>query len=340
MGRIKIILLVSFLLVSFSSQVNASNAFNIANSDTVDSLLFGYFDLRDRESFIQVTNTDGATAQNLHIQIFNVDDNCNENDFFDLYTPNDTHVYNLRDIVTNDGNDSGVVLPSNAYGIFVVNVVRSNNQDLFQQVQIVGNMRIEDDNGYEYRTNLLGTQYIEEFSESVGSFRFDAPAAFNFNNEGGVTLSDIVLIIYSQNFQASEVEISNILDNWVLVDVDIFDLNEVPFSCRNVIFSCVDQDNPLYESLLEEVANQSSASASVASLEYGINDVIPHSKGGELLCPGNNIPEGIVKIKELTYDAQPSGETPELLGFVGLNNGNGRGSMDAMIAARNGFPVL
>ena len=70
MGKIKIVLLVSFLLVSFSYQANASNAFNVANSDTVDSLLFGYFDLRDRETFIQITNTDGANNQTVHIQIF------------------------------------------------------------------------------------------------------------------------------------------------------------------------------------------------------------------------------------------------------------------------------
>ena len=117
---------------------------------------------------------------------------------------------------------------------------------------------------------------------------------------------------------------SNILDNWVSLDVDIFNLNEVPFSCRNVIFSCVDQDNPLLESLLEEAGD-----ASVASFEYGINDVIPNSKGGELLCPGNTIPEGFVKLKEIDFETNL--ETPELLGFVGLNNGNGRGSMDAMI---------
>jgi len=267
----------------------------------------------------------------LHIQIFNVDNNCNENDFFDLYTPNDTHVYNLRDIITNDGNDSGVVLPSDAYGIFVVNVVPNNNQEFFEQIKIIGNMRIEDNNGYEYRTNLLGAQYINGIS-SFGSIRTGAPATFNFNNEGGVTLSDIVLITYSQNFQAAEVEISNILDNWNLIDVDIFDLNENPFSCRNVVFSCVDQDNPLLESLLEVVADGGSGSASVASIEYGINDAIPHSKGGELLCPGNNIAEGSVKLKELNYNAGSSNGAPELLGFVGLNNGNGRGSMDAMFS--------
>ena len=325
MGRIKIILLISFLLVSFSYQANASNAFNVANSDTVDRLLFGFFDLRDRETFIQITNTDGANGHNVHIQIFNVADNCNENDFFDAYTPNDTHTYNLRDITTNDGNDSGVVLPSDAYGIFVVFVLRDSFEP-FEVVQFIGNMRIEDNNGYEYRTNLLGTEYI--FSDTVGSLRTDDPVTFNFNNEGGVTLSDIVFITYS--IAETEVEISNILDNWVLVDVDIFDLNEVPFSCRNVIFSCVDQDNPLLESLLEEVANDNNGpgSASVASFEYGINDVIPHSKGGELLCPGNNIPEGFVKLKDINF---LTNVVPELLGFVGLNNGNGRGSMDAMI---------
>lgn len=330
MGRIKILLLLSFLLVSFSHQANASDAFNVANSDTFDSILFGFFDLRDRESFIQLTNTDGVNSRTMHIQIFNVGDNCNENDFFDLYTPNDTHTYNLRDIATNDGNDSGVVLPDDAYGIFVAVVVRGDEPSI-ERLNIIGNLRIEDITGYEYRTNLLGVQYLAFPPDSVGSLRTDAPATFNFNTEGGVNLSDIVYITYSQNFQLSEVEISNVLDNWVLVDIDIFDLNENPFSCRNVIFSCVDQDNPLLESLLEDAGN-----ASVASLEYGINDAIRHSRGSELLCPGNNISEGFVKLKELRFDASPSGEAPELLGFVGLNNGNGRGSMDAMIS-RNAF---
>jgi len=52
----------------------------------------------------QVTNLDsGPLGQTLHIQIFNVGNLCSENNFFDFYTPNDTHVYNLRDITRNDG---------------------------------------------------------------------------------------------------------------------------------------------------------------------------------------------------------------------------------------------
>ena len=58
-----------------------------------------------------------------------MNDNCNENNFFDAYTPNDTHVYYIRDILTNDGNPSGVVLPDDAYGIVSVGVIEGVSGD-------------------------------------------------------------------------------------------------------------------------------------------------------------------------------------------------------------------
>lgn len=76
----------------------------------------------------------------------------------------------------------------------------------------------------------------------------------------------------------------------------------------------------MLEALLEE-----SGDASVASFEYGINNAIPHSKGGELLCPGNTISEGFVRINKIGQGDTNLG----LISFVGLNNGNGRGSMDS-----------
>ena len=66
--------------------------------------------------------------------------------------------------------------------------------------------------------------------------------------------------------------------------------------------------------------------ASVASFEYGINNAIPGSKSGELLCPGNVIGEGILN---LTVQGRIGNGTPFFSAFIGLNNGNGRGSMDA-----------
>jgi len=108
--------------------------FDYPETDSSEDKLLAFFDLRDRETYIQITNTgvdlnpgqDGdRSGENLrlHVQIFNVDNNCNENNFFDVYTPADTHIYNMRDILTNDGSPSGVVLPENAYGIVSVGVI-------------------------------------------------------------------------------------------------------------------------------------------------------------------------------------------------------------------------
>ncbi|NIS07487.1 MAG: hypothetical protein GWO07_01705, partial [Candidatus Dadabacteria bacterium] len=81
--------------------------------------LHAFFDLRERESFLQVTNTDTANPYFVHVQVFTVNERCNENNFYDLYTPNDTHVYNMRNIIPNDGGESGFQLPDGAYGIVV-----------------------------------------------------------------------------------------------------------------------------------------------------------------------------------------------------------------------------
>lgn len=305
----KIITLI-FTLLLLGSVNSIAGGFNIVDTDAGDFQLVGFYDLRDRESFIQITNTDSST-RTIHIQLFDVGNNCNENNFFDDYTPNDTHVYNIRDIVTNDGNPAGVELPDGAYGIFVATLV---NEELSN---MLGNMRIEDNNGYEYRTNLNGIGIIREFTE-LDIF------SFNYNSSNGVILSDVVGIFLDDTAMTdfpAEVQAADILNIWIAFDIDIYNLNEVPFSCRNVIFACTDQDNPQLESLLE-TANV----ANVASFEYGINNAIPHSKGGELLCPGNVITDGIVNMTQIAS----SGVDFNFVLYVGLNNGNGRGSMDSL----------
>jgi len=280
-------------------------------SDTQSFQLVSFFDLRDRETFIQITNTDGLDGR-IHVQIFDVENNCNENDFFDNYTGNDTHVYNMRNIESNDGNPAGVLLPENAYGFVVI------TETIERPRNLIGNFRVIDNKGYEYRTNLLGRRFLATSPSTESDF------TFNFNVQGAVSLSDIVGFTYNifDSPNPFEVTAADLTRSWGLVDIDILDLNENVFSCRNVIFACTDQDNPLLESLLEFVSNNSNGSANVASFEYGINNAIPHSKGGELLCPGNNIQEGFVNIN-LIGNIGTGGL------FIGLNNGNGRGSMDS-----------
>ena len=113
------IALIFLFILSIPSYVLASH-FDIRVTDTREFGLVSFFDLRDRESFIQITNTNDVNETGdddddddddfqpgndvvVHVQIFNVDDNCNENNFYDTYTPNDTHTYNMRDIQDKNG---------------------------------------------------------------------------------------------------------------------------------------------------------------------------------------------------------------------------------------------
>jgi len=311
---------------------------NQSGTDSDPFQLYAFFDLRDRESYFQVTNINNEDGsffnQNItvHVQIFNVGQNCNENNFFDVYTPNDTHVYNLRDILTNDGNPSGVVLPENSYGIVVVSQVESIGGEIATEGggSIVGNFRVLDDLGYEYRTNAAGISNIFQQSQFL---TLSDSYTFNFNTVGGVSLSDVVGIQVANIFNEPEVDISDITQNNVVFDINIYDLNEVPFSCRNIIYACTDQDNPLLEELLAGDDDDDfieDASANVASFEYGINNAIPHSKGSELLCPGNIISEGFVTLRPIGVGQ--GSEVSFFVGYAGLNNGNGRGSMDSFWA--------
>ena len=311
-----------------NSQAGNSILFDTTGSDNASNeTLFYFFDLRDRESFVQLSYFE-AIAQglsaNMHVQIYDVGNNCNENNFFDVYTPNDTHTYNMRDIQTNDGNPSGVVLPDGAYGFVVVTAA-----PLFPiqfQFAIFGNMRIIDNNGYEYRTNA---QFVFDNAD-VGPNTF---YSFNFNQEAGIGWSDVVgITVFSSDFGISVEFLADPLSAFNTFDVDIYDLNEVPFSCRDVIFSCVNQESVLLEPLLEFAGT-----ASVASFEYGINNAIPHTKGGELLCPGNTISDGVVVLRP---EPQPSTENfRSFLGYVGLNNGNGRGSLDSFWGFNRTIPI-
>jgi len=342
----KKLLLIPILLLTFSIAID-TNAFAGASgrtdydppeTDSSDDTLVFFFDLRERETYVQLTHTDTdfgpgeftpGSSLLMHIQIFDISNNCNENNFFDLYTPKDTHVYNMRDIQTNDGNDSGVVLPNGAYG-FVFALVIEDDGTIFNSAEVlVGNLRILDNNGYEYRTNGQSENAFDPQDSPLERRGF-----FNYNTRGGVTLSDIVGVAYNDNSEQGEVVVADVLNNYAVIDVDIYDLNEVPFSCRDVIFACVDENSPIIPELLEEAANNSSGSASVARAEYGINNSIPHSKGGELLCPGNNISEGFVIMEIVNNnngDAPDAEEIPDDFAvWIGLNNGNGRGSMDSL----------
>ena len=339
--RISISLLLFFSIflttgISYAGGQGLIDGFDLlAETDSTSFVMFAPFDLRNRESYFQVTNQDSNNIA-IHVQIHNVSSLCNDNDFFDNLTPNDTHVYNLRDISTNDGSPSGVLLPENSYGIVVISVVRTEFVEIETFAPIFGNIRILDNLGYEYRTNSQSFPPGRRFPLTL----VPPTASFNFNSNEGVILSDVIGIpmatMPNSSIFSIEANIDDILNAYAAIDIDIVNNNEVLFSCRDVIFACVDENSPLLEELIANAGElfmgggagkiSSRTSASIARFEYGINNAIPHSKGGELLCPGNNISEGTVIV---TLENLGLGVFPFAM-YVGLNNGNGRGSMDSL----------
>ena len=244
---ITLILFVFSVSDSFSQPSPIENPFYFANeTDHPSSVNFSFFDLRDRESFVQLTNIDSSNVT-VHIQIYNVGNLCNENNFFDVYTPNDTHVYNMRDILSNDGNPTGVDLPDDAYGIVFASTLQPGQIVNPDFAPIIGNFRVIDNSGYEYRTNSQSF-IVGIFTILIGPNTPAATTTFNFSDIDGIVLSDIVGIPINSageflgNFEA---DISNPVTTFTAVDVDIINNNETLFSCRDVVFACIGRKQPV-----------------------------------------------------------------------------------------------
>ena len=250
---IVLLFLSTFLLLPIENSLSGGfpGAISI-DTDTKESILFSFYDLRNRESILQITNNSNTNTI-IHLQIFNVEQDCNENNFFDNYTPNDTHVYNMRDILTNNGDPSGVVLPTDAYGFVAISVVEGVGGEIdFSASVLIGNLRIIDENGYEYRTNIASQAF------STSSNFPGITYTLNFNMDAGIIFSEVIGITYRGDPQFPVIEYVSddfTSNQYLLFDIDIVNENENLFSCRNVIFACIDEDNPRQEELLSYVGN-------------------------------------------------------------------------------------
>ncbi len=292
-SRIKyILLLVLFLAVPVKSW---AGAFGILNTDGTSFQLFTPWDLRARNTFVQVTNT-GALPITVHVQVFNAAAGCPEIDFYDTYTANDTHVYDLRGLTRNNGIALNAALPDGGFGIVVVtNVAGVDGPALggsFGDFVLTGNYRIIDAAGYEYRSNA---------DSFINAITFVNPnATFNFNSVDGANASDVIGIVIA-DAGTGFIEVNAAPGISATFDVDQIDAAEQPLSCEDFTFSC-----------------------SASNFNVGINDVLPNSRIGNRLCPGFSEPTGVIIFTLEDTDGDPN----YITGFVGLNNGDGTGSMD------------
>lgn len=294
-SRIKYVL---FLALFLAIPVDSWAGAGILNTDGTSAQLFAPWDLRSRETFIQVTNT-GAVGLTVHVQVFNAAAGCPEIDFYDTYTGNDTHVYNLRALTRNNGIALNAALPDGGFGIIVVSKAAGidgpHQGSVVSDFVLTGNVRIIDAAGYEYRTN------IDSLANAL-SLAVVPPFAvtFNFNNVNGSNASDVIGIVIA-NAGPGPIEVDAAPGIAVAFDVDQVDAGENPLSCEDTVFSC-----------------------SPGAFNVGINDALPNSRIGARLCPGFSEPVGLMILQSEGVSGNPNYFT----GYLGLNNGDGTGSLD------------
>jgi hypothetical protein len=143
----------------------------------------------------------------------------------------------------------------------------------------------------------------------------------NFNEANGNVLSDLVGITYADVSDDFVYASPTVLTKFgsLLDEIFIVDENEDPTSCSPTLFSCA-----------------------VGNMDKGIDNSLPNSKGeNNRLCAVSTLDTntsgwlGMPFDTFLCFDPEVGGADGicdfdmEFVGFIGLNNGNGTGSMDS-----------
>ncbi len=335
MAKLKVLLLAALIFVPARAWAGGILPLSIADTDndTGVLMLFGVFDQREGNTTIQLTNTSSLPLR-VHVQIFDVSDNCRVTSFFDTYTHDDTFVYDLSNMVSNDGQDI-TDFSDPSYGIFVASVADGNGDIALGQA--IGNIRIVRDEGYEYRTNLNGLSVLSIAGDVLGAF-FSLPGNYSipFDSVDGNNMSDVygiaVLPLFDLSTATGTATVSVAGNIFAGFSANIWDENEQVEDCPPVAFLC-DLDNAgTVASIVFGLFGQSP----VVGFDLGINGAHPASREGNnlLVQDGDNICSGPDQVDQLILDGFITAIPPGVIfsGFYGLNNGGDTGSMDSVIS--------
>ena len=352
LSKIKYFLVLAVLLVLpmlvLPIQANAGHTgfLNTELDKTLDqtdkgALRLVYFiDRRDRESFVQVTNT-SSVGINIHVQVFDVNNEfinpCEECDFNDMLTPMDTHVYNAEEFTTNMGGVPQCTIPDGHYGFVVISFDTFKGVDagpcgdgtaicIDQGGPLIGMFRITDEAGYEYRTNAAGKSVFASQPDLDTELVL---SLVNFNLANGNNLSDLVGITFFETSHNSVGAAPGVGAGFGFLGVGssdesilIYDQVEVPSSCSPTVFSCFP-----------------------GNLDKGIDNSLPNSKGQpNRICSTNRLSTntaGWLHMPFSDFTCNPPfgpgdgscaftfSDRIYFVGFRGLNNGDGTGGMDS-----------
>jgi hypothetical protein len=273
-----------------------------------------------RFSFIQVTNGSSTTGVRIHVQFFRSFNSdfgnpatavlCDEREFNDFLTPNDTVIYDLFDIERNcdnpptctSGGGSTNIDVLNTKGFVVVTAVNVSGEAISHQ-HLFGNSHVFDLNNVTmHRLNAMGRDAVDFNSPFPITVVSDGtvldgvnaglvlvqPETLKFNFESTFTkspfypnLADIIGISFKDNYDAGQdgayaAEPGSV--TWE--NPFIIDLFEHPKLCDNIVQDC------FFDIGLNE--------------EIGVANPLLH--GEKEYCPGNFTKDGWARTEVVSYD--------------------------------------
>ncbi len=327
--KIKYFIVLAVLLVLPVQAMASDNYPYVTQTDTGSDRIVAFWDMRGRESFVQVTNTSSEKI-NIHVQIFDIMNplsECFECNFNDMLTPNDTHVYDMQGMMTNQifppftpmapravcGGITG-----NSFGFMVITftgVTGGGNV----WAPLIGMFRVIDDLGYEYRANAPAEQH-EGKGRILGN-----NTIVNFSLANGNLLSDLVGIVYATTGDPTRVEAGPGIGA-AFDPIMSYDDGEHDTSCPPTLFSCAEItfDRGIDFSVPNS-AGQINHLCLTAQLDaIGVSSAWLDMPFAGFLCRDEN-GDSIRCI-----DGQDAPYTNVWFhGLVGLNNGDGTGSIDS-----------
>lgn len=214
----------------------------------------------ERDTRFQLTNTSKTTDVVVHIQLLYSPD-CNELDFFDTLTAEDTHLYELDNLFRNDGaagpGFDGTNFDSN--GVVVITPVVSAavpQAVAFNHLHATATWENDCDYSSAYRFNAVGRDAIDLVSGAkladgtpldgvvTGLERIipdEILYHYNANNwEGGPVTADLIFVAISDDYISVDRYKATGGTTSLMSVENVVDADENSISCGDVEFSCME----------------------------------------------------------------------------------------------------
>jgi len=270
-----------------------------------------------RHTHIQVTNT-SSDPVTVHVQILYDSSDCTELNFFDTFTPQDTHVYSLDSTLAFNGaaggppfsgeGDNGIVVITPVVGAADPTPVAFNH--LHAVVNIFNSGVLDGDSiDTTYRFNAMGRQAVNlatgnQSAEGtvldgvVAGFERIVPAEifYHYNSDfgfGAPVFSDLIFVAISDDYFGGVGNYKAVTGTSSLFSVEnVVDADETSISCGDVDFSCID-----IVGINSKIVNTDSI----------------HDKSIDVICSITSHPEGFDRLF-----ARPGEAADVTFGVIGL----------------------